>query len=38
MWQSLKNCTEPIAGINIDFIGSLKEFYFDALDDFFGTK
>jgi hypothetical protein len=38
MWQSLKNCPEPIAGINIDFVGLLKEFYFNALDDFFGGQ
>jgi hypothetical protein len=38
MWNGLKNYMEPIAGIRKDFASSLKDFYYNALDDVLGTK
>ena len=38
MWESLKNCFEPITEIHIDRVGSMKDFYFDALDKSYWNK
>ena len=38
MWESLKNCFEPISEIHIDRVGLMKDFYFDALDKSFWKK
>ena len=38
MRESLKNCFEPIAGIHIDRVGLMKDFYLDVLDKSFWVK
>ena len=32
MWQSLRRMMEDVSYVNIDFVGSLKDFYLFALD------
>ena len=38
MWESLKPLFAPVQAIHIDFFGSMKDFYFDALDKAFWNK